>query len=91
VPARLTLKVPLWTAMLGTVSNEVMPIRKMRWCWSRGGSACIGTGRAWHVLNAALWPPRGIGPESAHETFVGVGVVSSWWTGSVAAPMMLAS
>ena len=41
-----------------TVSNEVMPIRKLRWCWSRGGSACIGTGRAWHVLNVALWPPR---------------------------------
>jgi hypothetical protein len=44
--------------MLGTVSNEVMPIRKMRWCWSRGGSASIETGQAWNVLNAALSPPR---------------------------------
>jgi hypothetical protein len=58
---------------------------------SRGGSACIGTGQAWNVFNAALWSLRGIGPKSAHETFVGVGVMSSRWTGPVAASMMPAS
>ncbi len=44
----------------GTVSDEVLPIRKPRWCWSRGGSACIETGQAWNVFNAALWSLRGM-------------------------------
>jgi hypothetical protein len=43
--AWLILEVPHVDGSAGTVSDGRLPIRKPRWCWSRGGSACIEPGR----------------------------------------------
>ena len=75
MPARLILKVPLWTAMLGTVSNEGDADPKDAMVLEPWWQSLRRNGQAWNVLNAALWSPREV---QGRNRLMGLSLVSGW-------------